>query len=636
MKSKILSFCIPNYNRFDHIKKTLSTNLVDNIEDEEDVEFIIIDFSGECEEWVRGNFSNELDREYLRYFRRDLGRAWHFGRAKNFFKEVISSRIYASLDGDNYTGYRGGKHIIDVFRQYNFRCVFHQFSGTWKDGSCGRISLPAEIYRSTGYDPLFFPRGYDDLDCILTTLKNNPDLTYVHYDGIENALRKQSMTDKFLKTHKFPIKEEPVPKNIQAKEPEYSKVGTSETQKEIFAKRCNRYTSFIKNVDDVTHKAVYEQELLGELIRAKYDGEIDVVDTVLWLITEREPEVNKEDIILCCVLKDAEFYFEAFLKHYRAIGVTKFFIIDNNSLTPVISNDKDVFIWQTRVGYFKYFKTFWIGLLLDRYAQENWCLTVDVDEFLVYEGYETTDLKELTVTIKRLSFLPCVLLDLYSKDSEKASKEKFRDYCVYYDWSDEKDDEYDHLPACKWAYGDLTQWFRKIDVRRRVFGTMDCLRKIPFFKHSKKILLNQGFHDLLIMKGKEWSWLPKDKTHLLDPRRYLQYYREARRRFMRIFRKTSVREKPRVRKMSLVVPEIFKDHHVTCGILLHYKFIADFPEQIRKGYESKQYFDRTNTNQKIMLKRIEKARFLYEEGISRVFHDSYSLPYPNRTKNKAK
>jgi O-antigen/teichoic acid export membrane protein len=109
----------------------------------------------------------------------------------------------------------------------------------------------------------------------------------------------------------------------------------------------------------------------------------------------------------------------AFLDHYRHLGVDAFFIIDNDSsdgTTEFLADQSDVRLFRT-AGRFSESRggTDWLNGLLGEFGVGSWCVTVDIDELLVYPDSEHTTLRTLTEYLDRSGYeaLSCLLLDLY-------------------------------------------------------------------------------------------------------------------------------------------------------------------------------------------------------------------------------
>ncbi|MDR0540848.1 MAG: glycosyltransferase [Dysgonamonadaceae bacterium] len=163
-----LSFCITCKNRIHQIKQTLPKNLEDNRIDSERVEFVLVDFGSEdgLKDWVNNTFFKELETGYLRYYYTEELPLWHMSKAKNIAHHYAKNEILVNLDCDNYTGYRGGKFVLEQFDR-NKKIVFHQF-GEFGDGSFGRISVLRNFFKEVGgYDESFEPMGCQDADLIM-------------------------------------------------------------------------------------------------------------------------------------------------------------------------------------------------------------------------------------------------------------------------------------------------------------------------------------------------------------------------------------------------------------------------------------------------------------------------------------
>ena len=169
MKIPTLSFCITCMNRFHQIEQTLKQNLDDNRMFKHLIEFILVDFSTDdkLECWIKSSFRNYLKCGYLKYFRTYELKQWHASIAKNTAHFYAGNDILVNLDCDNYTGWNGGKFVIQQFLKHKNDIVLHQFGGNPIDGSYGRISVMRNFFECIGgYDETFEPMGYQDADLI--------------------------------------------------------------------------------------------------------------------------------------------------------------------------------------------------------------------------------------------------------------------------------------------------------------------------------------------------------------------------------------------------------------------------------------------------------------------------------------
>ena len=164
-----LSFCIACMNRFHQIKKTLIENLKDNEEDSHLVDFVLVDFNSQdgLKDFVLTNFKKELEEGYLKYYFTEELKDWHGPIAKNTPHRLAEGDILVNLDADNYTGYRGGKFLLDIYES-NERDVFiHQGQNIFGKGNSGRVSYYREDFMLLGgHNEEFLPMGHLDGDII--------------------------------------------------------------------------------------------------------------------------------------------------------------------------------------------------------------------------------------------------------------------------------------------------------------------------------------------------------------------------------------------------------------------------------------------------------------------------------------
>lgn len=538
MSEVLLSFCIPVMNRLSDLQATLQRNLDDNWSQRDQVEFIVMcfDTNTETSDWIQQNFSEDLSTGYLRFYQSDRLQNWHFGRAKNSFRGIARGRIYASLDGDNFTGPGGGQHIIDVFEANGYSCIFHQFQGDWGDGTCGRVSMAMHDYEGVGYDEDFLPRQWDELDVILSVLVQQPNRHYVCYQG-KSIAQKSGPFARFLSENAPNIKTIEIDGNLDPlvnmsggwsvgqHENNYVQQDKQLKYFSIF----NHLFSYIKNCQD-THK---QEQYVSEIVAAQremvqhIDAQV-LLDVFLSRDSTGEIVSSATEVTLISCLKD-ESCLDEWLNHYRNLGVTRFFLIDDYSVKPLAARCQapDVHIWRPEAGKFRFSKAFWIELLARNYCLEQWVITVDGDEYIrLPEGnndkHTQCRFHHLIDYAERHSlFYFCgFLLDLFpaAEDYTTASQSapialsKFAHY--QFRKNGIPPGVYKKNKGSHWSYGEHCGWAYQIDIRYRVNRACDSLRKFPFFCYNTSMNIHQGFHDLLI-DGKSRSWEELGRRDLL-------------------------------------------------------------------------------------------------------------------------
>ena len=116
------------------------------------------------------------------------------------------------------------------------------------------------------------------------------------------------------------------------------------------------------------------------------------------------------------------------LDFYRSQGVDRFFVVDNGSddgSRDYLLGRPDTHLYLTTDSYAAFGGGMrWLNHLLDRHGSGGWCLTVDVDEMLAYPHAERLGLRALTAHLERRGAegLFAFMLDMYAPgDLRQAS-----------------------------------------------------------------------------------------------------------------------------------------------------------------------------------------------------------------------
>ncbi|MEP2717202.1 glycosyltransferase family 2 protein [Pseudophaeobacter sp.] len=200
-----------------------------------------------------------------------------------------------------------------------------------------------------------------------------------------------------------------------------------------------------------------------------------------------------DEVVLVTLVRDGAFYLDAFFDHYRALGVAHFVFFDNGSSDATLAQLQEqpgVSVLQSRLPWGAYENIF-RSYAARCFAQDRWCLIVDMDEIFDFEGRAEIGLPGLTRYLTRQGYtgLMAQMLEMFPKAPLRAVAnlpyrsvlEQF-DHCdistvTSYDYQSTKSGLAYFLiqnratpPAPQILFG---------GVRGKVFGEDCCLSKHP-------------------------------------------------------------------------------------------------------------------------------------------------------------
>ncbi len=187
-----------------------------------------------------------------------------------------------------------------------------------------------------------------------------------------------------------------------------------------------------------------------------------------------------------------------FLDHYRALGVTGFVIVDNNSTdgTPdFLRRQHDICLYRTDSHFLG--KEAWLDYLLRKHGGNRWCVVVDADELLGYADSDRVRLPDLCRYLRETgcNAIHAILLDLYPEGSVSevnyvSGKDYFEDAWYFDPFSSlRKAPRHFHL-------GSGLDYRFHGGTRERIFGVAACCSKFPLFYYRHGMFLTDGQHYL--------------------------------------------------------------------------------------------------------------------------------------------
>jgi len=184
----------------------------------------------------------------------------------------------------------------------------------------------------------------------------------------------------------------------------------------------------------------------------------------------------------------------SFLSHYRAMGVTRFICVDDQSTdgtTDYLLNQPDVDLYQSNFRYNAAHRgKAWREILASTYGKNRWYLNLDSDEYL-FTGFEMKmSILEYAKALEKMGILrlPAPMLDMIPGISlEKASFAGNND-TMPWDIATHYDADGYHgfiLNSCVGLRG---------GARTRIFGAIADLMKYPLIYWDSKTSMGTSIH----------------------------------------------------------------------------------------------------------------------------------------------
>lgn len=154
------------------------------------------------------------------------------------------------------------------------------------------------------------------------------------------------------------------------------------------------------------------REYLWRAMRARHQ---------LQAVQNRTAAIRRGQVLCFATIRDEMLRLPEFLRHYRELGVDHFLLVVHDSTDgtqDLLGQQPDVSLWCSKGSYrTTRFGMDWLGWLLARYGHGHWCLTVDIDELLIYPHWPHQGLHDLTARLDETGqhAMGALMLDLYPK-----------------------------------------------------------------------------------------------------------------------------------------------------------------------------------------------------------------------------
>ncbi len=166
-----------------------------------------------------------------------------------------------------------------------------------------------------------------------------------------------------------------------------------------------------------------------------------VVATDLKQLDGRPIPTRPHEIRLLAHVRDERTRLPHFLDHHRALGVDRFFFIDNGShdgSADLLLPEPDVHVFYTAESY-RERRAVWKRVLLDRWCEGHWTLQLDADELFVYPHHEAVALRCFCDALEAEGArgVHAVMIDMYGEDpidrAPYTPGQPFLEACPYFD-----------------------------------------------------------------------------------------------------------------------------------------------------------------------------------------------------------
>lgn len=295
----------------------------------------------------------------------------------------------------------------------------------------------------------------------------------------------------------------------------------------------------------------------------------------------------------------------AFLRHYRDLGVTRFFVADNASndgSAEYLEQQPDVHVFSTD-GAFRaaHGGRDWLNALLRRFGVGGWCLTVDVDELLRFPGSAAVDIRALTAHLdaQNSEALACLLLDMYPGvplgEARYAAGDDLIAAAPYFDSGPYKRFPFGQCPGFI-IYGGVRErvfypesWDEQLPRKLHVKLYHRLLLSVPGVRDFKPILARRPVFPPCLTKVPLVRW--DEKTEYLNVNHFVSDKR--------------------------VAPEM--------GVLLHFKLMGDFHAHALEELKRGQYYDGATEFRRYARKLNEDPNMLLMSECSTRLQDDQQL-----------
>ena len=185
-----------------------------------------------------------------------------------------------------------------------------------------------------------------------------------------------------------------------------------------------------------------------------------------------------------------------FLDYHRALGVDRFFAVDNGSddgTVELLRARDDVHVFSTEASFATH--QWWQNAILQRYRHGGWWLLLDPDELFVYPHMDELDLRGLLryLESRQATAMHSVLLDLYPETSTSAPPSlpgrDPRHVAGFFD-----PPSFGSIPGNLRGSTGFGDRLLAGGARKRLFDVNVCCSKFPLLRVDRSMWVARGYH----------------------------------------------------------------------------------------------------------------------------------------------
>jgi len=190
------------------------------------------------------------------------------------------------------------------------------------------------------------------------------------------------------------------------------------------------------------------------------------------------------------------------LRHHRALGVHRFFVVDNGSTDgtlDLLAGETDVHVFTTAASYAgSHWGVHWMNAMLDAFGDGHWTLTIDADEQFIYPHYEELGLPLLCryLDYVKAQAVFCLLLDMYADrpiaEAVHDPAGALIDTCRYFDTGDYRISSTKLCPYSEIHGGVRERMFRAVQAAYHP----PTVSKVPLVRWRKGMQFHYSTHSL--------------------------------------------------------------------------------------------------------------------------------------------